>query len=264
MIVAMTAAALALALTAARGRPRLRRPVPVLDSALDSSEAALARADRARRVRRHPTRRRAERLRANVRDRRPVTIQPGDVADWCEQLARQVRSGSTLHASITAVRPLSDELAGRLEPLHHDLARGLTLVEAAGAGPHAFVAIGDPPRARHRPRREDRHVRLALDVIGVCASVGGPCAAALDRTAAALRQRAADRSERRSQASQARLSAHVLTVVPLALLGLLLAIDDDVRGVVVTPTGVGVIGGGLVLNGAGWLWMRAVVERTTR
>ena len=73
------------------------------------------------------------------------------------------------------------------------------------------------------------HLRLALVVIATAARLGGSPAAAIDRTAGTLRQRAVDADERNVHAAQARLSAHVLTAVPLAMLLLLLVTDDDVR-----------------------------------
>lgn len=180
--------------------------------------------------------------------RRPSNVGPADVAEWCEALARSVRSGTSLHESVTSTAPNTPAMTDHLDPYRHRLARGDTLIDA--------VRPSQPPAGHD--------LRLALDVIGICSAVGGSAAAALDRTAVALRQRAADRSERRSQAAQARLSAHVLTVVPLAMLGLLLIVDVDVRTAVATPIGAAVVAGGLALNAAGWLWMRAVVERSTR
>jgi tight adherence protein B len=88
-------------------------------------------------------------------------------------------------------------------------------------------------------------------------------AAAIDRVAATLRQRAADRAERRVQAAQARLSAHVMTAVPLSMLGLLLATDGDVRAVTTTPIGATCLVTGLALNAIGWTWMRHIVEGST-
>ena len=99
-------------------------------------------------------------------------------------------------------------------------------------------------------------------MIAVSARLGGASAAPLHRAAAALRLRAVDDEERRSHSAQARLSAHVLTVVPLGMLGLLLTTDPDVRTVVGEPTGAACVATGLALNAAGWLWMRHTIGRT--
>jgi Flp pilus assembly protein TadB len=106
-------------------------------------------------------------------------------------------------------------------------------------------------------------VRLVLDVVRVAARLGGPPAAAIDRTGSTLRVRAADCEERAAHAAQARLSAHVLTAVPLAMLALMATLDPDVGHAVATPIGSLCILFGLGLNLAGWTWMRRIVTVTT-
>jgi Flp pilus assembly protein TadB len=78
-----------------------------------------------------------------------------------------------------------------------------------------------------------------------------------------LRQRAADLDERSAQAASARLSTHVMTAVPLAMLAVLTATDDDVRAVTVAPVGAACIASGLILNALGWWWMRRIVRSST-
>jgi Flp pilus assembly protein TadB len=51
-----------------------------------------------------------------------------------------------------------------------------------------------------------------------------------------------------------------MTAVPLSMLGLLLATDDDVRVVMTTPVGATCLVAGLTLNASGWMWMRHIVE----
>jgi tight adherence protein B len=123
------------------------------------------------------------------------------------------------------------------------LVRGRSTVEAIDD-----CAIADP------------HLHLALRVIRTIAEVGGASPLAIDRTAATLRRRAADNDERRVHAAQARLSAHVLTAVPLLMLATLLAVDPDVRTMLGSPVGAACIAAGLTANSAGWLWMRHLVQ----
>ncbi len=103
------------------------------------------------------------------------------------------------------------------------------------------------------------HLRLALDVLATTSRIGGPSAASIDRTAALLRQRAADLDDRSLHAAQARLSTHVMTAVPVLMLAVLVATDGDVRAVVVSPVGIACVTTGLVMNVAGWWWMRRIV-----
>ena len=237
-MIVTAATVLAVILIAGRRRPVSRRLTPA--SVADDGDLATTHRGRLARSL-------SVSVAALVR-RRSGDVGPADVAEWCEALARSVRSGTSLHESVASTEPNAPAMTDHLDPYRHRLARGDTLIEAVRPG----------------QRPAGRELRLALDVIGICSAVGGSAAAPLDRTAAALRQRAADRSERRAQAAQARLSAHVLTVVPLAMLILLLIVDADVRTAVATPVGVAVVAGGLTLNAAGWLWMRAVVERSIR
>jgi tight adherence protein B len=168
---------------------------------------------------------------------------PDEAAAWCDALARDLRGGSTLRHALATVIPGDGTTATRTEPLRLALDRGRSIADAT-------ATIGDP----------GTHLHLALAVIAAASDVGGSTAPAIDRVATTLRQRAADRAERRAQAAQARLSAHVMTAVPLSMLGLLLATDDDVRAVTTTQAGATCLVAGLALNAGGWWWMRRIVE----
>ena len=164
------------------------------------------------------------------------------VAAWCDELARSVRSGSTLRDAV-AMLP-ADPATERVT---------------------APLPIGDRPgpvgRRCGRPGSTLAALTssLALGVISTASRIGGPSAASIDRAAMLLRQRAADLDERATQAAQARLSSHVMTSVPLLMLAVLVATDDDIRSVVTSPIGAACVAAGLALNAAGWWWMRHIV-----
>ena len=174
--------------------------------------------------------------------RRERWPQPRDVAAWCNELARELRSGSTLRHALMTVEPDDAATRERTAPLHLAVERSRP-IGAAVAG----------------VRHPGPHLGLALAVIVAAADVGGSAAEPLDRVAGALRQRAADHDERGVHAAQARLSAHVMTAVPLLMLAFLTVFDDDVRAVLTRPVGVTCVGIGLTLNAAGWFWMRRIV-----
>ncbi len=249
-ITVTAAVALAIVVIATAVAPVARRPVPVAHPS-----------------QRHGSHRRLlsswveAATRSGAAHRRLPTPTAEDVATWCEALARQVRSGASLRHAVETVEPASAVLQRHLEPLRRRLTRGVTLRAAtAGSAPAAEAASEATTTATATEgMAAGADLRLALDMIGVAATLGGSPAAALDRTATTLRRRATDRAERRSQAAQARISAHVLTVVPVALLALLVLSDPAIRAAVTTPIGTACVGGGLVLNGLGWLWMRAVI-----
>lgn len=234
-VVSVVASIGVVALVGASVRPRTRRPITIHQ---DSRSFAM----------------RLEQfvgnIHANRLERRPVP--PSDVAEWCDQLARRMQSGSTLREALTATIPSGVSLAHETVSCRLALERGQPIASALKVG-----SDGEPS-----PRRSNPHVNLAFTVITIAARLGGSNAMALERTAGSLRLRAADQHERLAQAAQARLSAHVLTVVPLSMLVLLLLIDPDVRTTVQSPIGVVCIALGLVLNAVGWKWMRHIIGAT--
>lgn len=207
-------------------------------------------------ARTHRVGRSATTLRARWSQRRiaGATISPGAVAEWCDALARSLRAGTTLRSALISIEPTDPVLADRFQDVRQALGRGATVSTAV---------IGLHPDATTRPRRQSPHLALAAAVLATSGSIGGPTAASLDRLAGALRLRVADGQERSSHSAQARLSAHVMTVVPLALLAMLAVTDSDVRAVLSQRTGVVVVSIGLALNLAGWWWMRCIVTART-
>lgn len=183
-----------------------------------------------------------ERVRPPLRRRRRARpVEPGDVALWCEQLARAARAGETLSTAIrstAAPTALEPELGG----VRLALERGASLTEAV------VEPVTSP------------HLSLAFAVVRACAANGGPAAEPLDRAAATLRARAADRADRATQSAQARLSAVVMTFLPIGMLSLLLVTSDSTRAATSTPPGMIAVALGATLNIIGWRWMRRIVD----
>jgi tight adherence protein B len=177
--------------------------------------------------------------------RTPVEPRPDEVADWCELVARALRSGSSLSASIAAGATVDSAMGPIAAIVTRQAARGEPLVVALDA-----VDV-DPSSA----------AGLGIAVLRSCARFGGPAAAPLERAAATLRAREAVLAEQRAHSAQARLSARVLTLIPIALLALLATTDGTVREAIVTPTGASVVMLGAALNGLGSLWMRHIIGR---
>jgi Flp pilus assembly protein TadB len=170
---------------------------------------------------------------------------PDEVADWCELVARSLRSGSSLTAAVTAGAAADSSVAAIVEPVVRYVRRGEPLALAIdGAGVDPASPAG-----------------LAFTVLRSCARFGGPAAIPLERAAATLRSRAAVAAEQRAQSAQAQLSARVLTLVPVALLGLLTLTDGKVRAAISTRAGLAVIVLGGLLNVIGALWMRRIIGR---
>lgn len=159
---------------------------------------------------------------------------------WCEGLARVVRSGSRLGTAVRTTEPPAG-CSDYVDAVVLALDRGSRLADAL-AGP-----------------TPSPHLDLAVTVLRACALNGGPPAEPLDRAAATLRGRAADAAERQTQSAQARLSAVVMTILPIAMLALLLATSPTTRSAALTPIGSTAIALGAALNLGGWRWMRRII-----
>lgn len=182
--------------------------------------------------------------------RRRVGITPDAVVAWCDSIARRARSGITLREAVRLDVPTDAVLDALTVGVRRDLDRGRTLATAITA----CAVSAEASRIRGH-----RHLDLACAALGAAAELGGSAAAALDRVAVTLRLRAADHQERAAHSAQARLSAHVLTLVPVGIVALLAASDPAVRDVISAPLGVLLVTIGLALNGFGWWWMRRII-----
>jgi tight adherence protein B len=181
-----------------------------------------------------------------ARRRTSGRVEPAALAAWCDSLARALRGGSTLrHAMCTVPPPACVET--RLAPALLALERGASVV----------AALSNLDARSH-------DLDLVLVVVRACAEHGGEAAEPIDRAAAALRQRAALAGERRTNSAQARMSALVMTCLPVAMLALLALTSRSVRAASTSPAGLAAIALGAMLNVAGWGWMRRLIARATR
>ena len=173
--------------------------------------------------------------------RESTTTSPSGVV----QVARGVRAGSSLaHALTRPVRRRQREqsCSSRSCTL---LTRGRGLVDAL-----AETAGDDDPASA---------TGLVVPVLTACAELGGPAALPLERVAATLHARSAERAERNANSAQARLSARVLSTVPLGVLALLVLAEPAVRSTLISPVGVVCVAVGGMFNLAGWCWMRHLI-----
>lgn len=180
--------------------------------------------------------------RPSLRRARPSTDLA--VAAWCDNLAREVRTGASL---ATAVRECeADPSIGEvIRPITARLGRGQSLSVALRA------ISADPASASG----------LALAALRSCADLGGPAASPLERVAATLRGRNAIREEQLAHSAQARMSARVMTLVPVGMLALLAVTDPNVPSAIGTPAGLSAVTAGSLLNVAGWWWMQRIIGR---
>jgi tight adherence protein B len=188
---------------------------------------------RASRFVRMPTR--GARRRTIRRPRPPVP----DYAGLLEAIARQVRSGSSLTAAFVAEMKTPSPLSG--------------VVGRISAG----VSLADALRDLVP---DDAELALAVQALRATAHLGGPIAATLDAAAAVLRERSAARAERRAHGAQARLSARVLTIVPLGFAAWSAVTSQQTRAVYLsTAAGAACAACGLTLNALGWRWINRIL-----
>ena len=105
---------------------------------------------------------------------------------------------------------------------------------------------------------------IVVHVITAAASLGGSIAPTIDAAAALLREREAARADARAHSAQARLSAQVLTAVPVVFAGWNFASSASVRAAGTGRGGLTALTAGVVCNLVGWRWMRRIVDRATR
>jgi tight adherence protein B len=184
-----------------------------------------------------------ERLHRTARRRRQAD--PTGIAAWCDGLARAVRSGASMAAALREAEP---------SVAHRDQIADLVLAIDRGASLHDALDV----------ETHDADLGLALTVVRACVEHGGPPAEPLNRVAATLRARGAARAEQRTQSAQARLSAIVMTLLPVVALGVLLLTSASVRAVMTSPVGVGIVVFGGGLNLVGWRWMRWLIAGAAR
>ena len=162
-----------------------------------------------------------------------------ELAAVLDTVSRRCASGESLSAALTAALRTTTRFAGPTAVLD----RGGSVRDALAGVQHT-----------------DPDVTLAVHVVELCAAQGGNVSESLDRAAATLRERHGMRLERRAHSAQARLSARVLTVVPIAFAGWTLATTPTVRAFTTTPAGLACIVLGAATNAVGWRLMTRAIR----
>lgn len=172
------------------------------------------------------------------------------LADYLAAIAREVRGGGTVTAAfvaVTAVHPAG----APLRPAWARVVDGAPLTDA-------LQRIESPRHGRAHHRAD---LDLVAHTLACAAEVGGAPAVALDAAASVLREREAVAADARAHSAQARLSARVLTVVPLAFAAWTATTDERARHTyLASSVGALCLATGVVLNGLGWWWMRRIVR----
>jgi tight adherence protein B len=177
-----------------------------------------------------------------------------------ESIARSLRSGASVRQAIAEAAAAPGGLrggaragGGRRGSTRGRLQTELAIVaDQAGHGAGLVEALEALAARRPRPG-----VRLAVAALCLGVDTGGAQARAVDGVAATMRERLAVEAEVRALSSQARMSALVIGLAPLGFGAFAAATDPRTSEFLLhTPVGLALVGVGLLLDGAGWLWMQ--------
>jgi tight adherence protein B len=168
----------------------------------------------------------------------PPAVLPavGSWPDLLDTVARHVRSGHSLASAFD---------------------RALAAHPVDGQSIHGGTTLA----AAIRGTSTDRDESTVIHSLAMAHALGGPVASGLQAGVSILRERAAVQADIAVHSAQARLSARVLTSVPVAFSLWGTAFSRSFRGAVVTPAGLLAVAAGGILNVAGWASMRRIVRR---
>jgi tight adherence protein B len=171
---------------------------------------------------------------------------PLDITDFLDAVARDVRSGFSLSASIVQCSDRQQGHDSWSEPIAQRLLRGVTLSDALT---ECALPTWSP------------EIRFASRTLAVASAGGSGVAPALEHSASVLREQHGLALDRDIQSAQAQLSTKVLTWLPIAVFAWICATDPFARLFLLsTPAGMGCIATGITLNVCGRKWMSRVVS----
>jgi tight adherence protein B len=104
-------------------------------------------------------------------------------------------------------------------------------------------------------------VRILVTAIMVQREVGGNLAEILDNLAAVIRARFTIRRQIKVYTAQGRMTGYLLALLPFFLFGILYSINGEYMAVLFTdPIGKVLVGVALILQLAGFFWIRKIVN----
>lgn len=178
--------------------------------------------------------RRAEKLREQLPD--VLTI-----------MASSLRAG---HSFLQALDTVAQEIA---QPAATEFQRVVAEIRLGRSAEDALEALAE--------RVGSADFKWAVLAVNIQREVGGNLAEILDTVSDTLRERAMMRRQVRVLTSEGRLSAAVLTLLPIGIALYLFATSPDYIGLLFSTTvGLFMVAGAAVLMVAGVLWMRKIVN----
>lgn len=172
------------------------------------------------------------------------------LSSMCDAIARALKSGRSAHQA------LADAIGGRapVSP-HWDEVRRLLL-----AGDSMSRSLDHVTRSPTVSPDD----RLCAELLSAAVVGPTPVAAGVEHAAAVLRDVAASRADLAVATSQARLSALILTVLPLVVLAGGFLTNHAFRASVASMSVLVPMAVGIALNRAGWAWIKRLLDGVAR
>jgi tight adherence protein B len=162
-----------------------------------------------------------------------------------DEIGRQLRGGASLSDAICSG---ADRGPGLLVQISGQLEGGVALLDAIENAAAAAPA-GSPPA-------------LVATALGFAHDCGGPAAELIDGLAASVRQRDRGQRELAALLAPVRASALLISLAPIGVASMVLALDRSVLSAAVhQPVTAVAMGAGLGLEGVGVWWMCRIADR---
>ena len=170
---------------------------------------------------------------------------PADaVADWCAALIGHHRAGRGTAGAIADTNTTHDDISAVRRVAIDATQRQCSLNEALD----------------EMAPNVSRDLQMVIAAISAATASGSAVSPALNRAEQVLRRRADQRREITVASASARMSAMVLTVLPLVVLGVAAIASATVRAYATSTAGRLTIGIGMLLAGTGWWWIRRLTD----
>ena len=164
-----------------------------------------------------------------------------------EGLARDLRTGASFGAAVARQADGNSPMASQFRRVHGAIELGQAVDQACGS-----LTVDSPHLA------DDQ---TAVGVLAMVSGGGRGSARALDEAAHSARQRQLVRDEVRALVAQAESSVRMLAGLPVLFVGFaMMTGQEGATALIDTAIGRWCLVLGLVLDGAGLLWMRALVS----
>jgi tight adherence protein B len=180
-------------------------------------------------------------------ERKRMRAIQAQLPDVLTVLASSLRAG---HSFLQALDMVAKEVG---EPASTEFARVVTEIRLGREVDDALEAMSG--------RIGSDDFRWAVMAIAIQRRVGGNLAEVLETVAETIRQREALRRQIHALSGEGRLSAIILTVLPLLIAAYIMVVNPDyLRTLVESSLGIALLVGAGILMIVGYLWMRRIID----